>query len=201
MRTIFILAITFIISISGIHAPAQTVEEIAAKINRPMPVTGLMNVRAQLERLANTPYAGWLTLYYLAYADVELSFRVENATQKEQYIREAQSCLDNIKDGDRSEVETLRAYSYFALMAIDPGTNGPKYAADIIPCFEKALKYNPANPRAILLHAVFQNKMSEMMGSQYKEFDADIIRSKELFEKQDTTPAKPYWGYELLKKD
>ena len=198
MKAIVILAATLII---GINASAQTMEEIARQINSPMSTPDLMSIRSQLERLSKAPTTDWLMFYYLAYVDVELSFRVENAAQKQQYISEAQSYIDKIKDGDKSEVETLHGYSYFALMAIDPKTNGPKYATDIISCFEKALKANPDNPRAVLLNAVFRSNMSKMMGSQYKEFETDIIRSKELFEKQDTTSTKPYWGYRLLQRD
>lgn len=195
MKTMVIFAAIIILSL---NASAQTLEDIAQKINRPMATPELMTVRAQLERLYTASSADWLAMYYLAYADVELSFRTENVNQKVQYIDEAQSCLNKIKDGDRSEIETLRGYSYFALMAIDPRTNGPRYAVDIISSYEKALKANPDNPRAILLNAVFRNNMSKAMGSQYKEFEADIIRSKELFVAQDTTSVKPSWGSQFF---
>ncbi|MDR1356131.1 MAG: hypothetical protein LBJ58_00495 [Tannerellaceae bacterium] len=195
MRTIVIFAASIIISLS---ASAQTTEEIFQKINVPMATPELVAARAQLERLSTAPQANPSAMYYLAYADLELSFRVGDDNQKAQYIEEAQKYLDKIKDVDKSEVETLRGYSYFALMAIDPRTNGPKYAPDIISCYEKALKANPVNPRAILLNAVFRNNMAKSMGRRYKEFEADVIRSRELFAAQDTTSAKPYWGGMLL---
>ncbi|MDR1343862.1 MAG: hypothetical protein LBJ39_00775 [Tannerellaceae bacterium] len=197
MRTIVIFAAIIILSI---NASAQTLEEIVQKINLPMATSELIATRAQLERLSAAPQADRSAIYYLAYADVELSFRMENDNQKAQYIDEAQKYLDKIKDGDKSEIETLRGYSYFALMAIDPRTNGPKYAPDIIACYEKALKANPDNPRAFLLNAVFRSNMAKAMGGQYKEFEADVIRSRELFAAQDTTSLKPYWGTVLLRR-
>ena len=195
MKTISIFAASLILCIS---ADAQTLDEIARKINRPMATSGLMSTRAQLERLSAAPSANWLILYYLAYADIELSFRVENVDQKVQYIQEAQTLLAKIEDGDLSETETLLGYSYFALMAIDPRTNGPKYAAPIIACYEKALKVNTANPRAVFLNALLRNNMAQAMGGRYKEFESDIARSKELFALQDTTSVKPYWNAHFL---
>lgn len=88
MKTMVIFAATIILSL---NASAQTLEDIAQKINRPMATPELMTVRAQLERLSTASPADWLAMYYLAYADVELSFRTENVNQKVQYIDEAQS--------------------------------------------------------------------------------------------------------------
>ncbi len=198
MKTILIFTASIILCI---NVSAQTLEEIAQKINRPMATSELMATRAQLERLSTMSSVDWLTIYYSAYADIELSFRVENINQKVQYIDEAKAYLDKIKGGDKSEIETLRGYSYFALMAVDPQTNGPKYATDIIACYEKALKANPDNPRAILLNAIFRNNMSKAMGTRYKEFETEVIRSKELFALQDTTSIKPYWGSTFLKTE
>jgi hypothetical protein len=195
MKTILIFATSLVLCI---NASAQTLDVIAQRINRPMATSELLATRAQLERLSAAPPANWLIGYYLAYADVELSFRVENVNQKVQYIHEAQTCLAQIEDGDLSETETLLGYSYFALMAIDPRTNGPKYAAHIIACYEKALKANPGNPRAVFLNAIFRNNMAQATGSRYKEFETDIARSKELFALQDTTSVKPYWRAHFL---
>ena len=195
MKTILIFAASFMLCV---NASAQTLDAIVQKINRPMATSELLATRSQLERLSATPPVKWPILYYLAYADVELSFRVENVNQKIQYIHDAQIRLAQIEDGDLSETETLLGYSYFALMAIDPRTNGPKYAADIIACYEKALKANPGNPRAVFLNAIFRNNMAQAIGSRYKEFETDIARSKELFALQDTTSAGPYWNAHFL---
>jgi hypothetical protein len=197
MKTIVIFAAIMALVM---HVSAQTTEEIAQKINRPAPTPELVTARAQLERLCTDSAANWLTFYYFAYTDIELSFRVEDVNQKLQYIREAQHCLSKIKDGDRSEVETLRGYSCFALMAIDPAVNGPKYAAEIIVHYETALKANPSNPRAVLLNAIFRQNMAKSMGGAYNDLEADIARSRKLFASQDTTASKPCWGSIYLPK-
>lgn len=191
MKTIVILAVNLFIFISSW---AQSLDEIALRINRPTGTSELMAARAQLERMSSQPEADWLTFYYLAYADLELSFRMENTEHRSQYINEAQNYLKKINGGDKSEVETLRGYVYFALMAIDPATNGPKYYTDIISCYSKALDANPDNPRALLLNAIFMNNMTKSMGGQYKQFEADVVRSRELFEKQDSISVNPHWG-------
>jgi hypothetical protein len=191
MKKLMILAASLLLTV---NASSQTIEALAQKINRPLPVSELMTARAQLERLCTDSAANWLTFYYLAYADIELSFRVENADQKLQYIKEAQDYLLKINDGDKSEVETLRGYAYFALMATNPGENGPRYAQDILACLGKALQINPDNPRAILINAIFKDNMYKSMGSQYKEFETDMNRCRELFAARDTSSVTPSWG-------
>jgi hypothetical protein len=177
------------------HVSSQTLEQIARKINHPIPTSELQAIRAQLERLCTAdPGADGLFFYYLAYADIELSFRVEGESLRSQYLTDAQKYLDQIVGGDESEVETLRGYWYFALMAIDPKVNGPKYASRIVGCYEKALKRNPDNPRAVLLYAVFKDNMRKSLGGKYDGLEADIVRARELFAAQDTLSVHPHWG-------
>jgi hypothetical protein len=177
------------------HVSSQTLEQIARKINHPLPASELQAVRAQLERLcANQPGADWLSSYYLAYADIELSFRVESENLKLQYLADAQAYTDKIVGGDESEVETLRGYWCFALMAIDPKVNGPKYASRIIGCYEKALKRNPDNPRAVLLYAIFKDNMRRSLGGRYDGLEADMARARKLFAEEDTLSVRPHWG-------
>ncbi|MDR2681359.1 MAG: hypothetical protein LBC47_11185 [Tannerella sp.] len=197
MKKLIILAASLLLAF---NASSQTIEALAKKINRPLPTTELMTARAQLERLCTDTAANWLTLYYLAYADIELSFRMENTEQKLLYIKEAQDCLLKINGGDVSEVETLRGYAYFALMAINPAENGPRYAQDILACLGKALQINPDNPRAVVINAIFKNNMYKSMGSRYKEFETDMNRCRKLFDGQDTTSVKPCWGSVYLEQ-
>ena len=195
MKTV---TISILMAIST-FASAQTLEQIASKLNRPMPTVELRELRNQAERLCVNSSPDWLDYYYVAYADIELSFRTTNEQEKTQYLNDAQNYLSKIADGDRSEISTLQGYWYFALMALDPRVNGPKYASSIISCYEKALKINPDNPRAILLYAIFKNRMEKSMGGEYKELSSDIERAQKLFNAQDTLSKKPYWGGSLFK--
>lgn len=180
-------------------ASAQRLEQIASKLNRSMPTVELRELRNQAERLCVNSSPGWLNYYYVAYADIELSFRTTNEQEKRQYLNDAQNYLSKITDGDKSEVSTLQGYWYFALMALDPRVNGPKYTSNIISCYEKALKINPENPRAIVLYAIFKNRMEKSMGGAYKEFSSDIECAQKLFNAQDSLSGKPCWGSSLFK--
>lgn len=157
-------------------------------------------IRSRFERITATEPAYWLPIYYQALTDIELSFRMEDLKDKEQYLADGDACLEKIKklkvDGDkeRSEINTLRGYLYFAKMAIDPGANGPKYAGIVMSYYGEALKQNPENPRAILLNAYFQNNMSAYMGGSYPQFNADIEKATALFDKENQDSVMPHWG-------
>ncbi len=156
--------------------------------------------RSRFERLAGANAADWLPWYYVAYVDIELSFRVTDPAEKQQYLQDAETCLDMLKKlkitdpKALSEVNMLRGYRYFALMAIDPATNGPRYAGVVAEYYGEALKQNPDNPRAIFCNAQFQHQMAAFMGGAYKLFDADIERAQILFASEAKDTVSPHWG-------
>lgn len=163
-------------------------------------VSDLKQVRLQFERLSVMDPTAWIPYYYLAYIDIELSFYVTDGKEKLQYLEESQTYLDKLKKmkitdpKELSEISTLRGYWYFAQMAINPATNGPRYSGVIINCYREALKLNPDNPRAIFLNAHFQQNMARFMGSSYPQFDKDIEKAQSLFENESTETVLPHWG-------
>lgn len=161
----------------------------------------LMETRNRLQRELQTSEATWITNYNLAYADILMTFGLKDDAMKLHLLDEAESYLSQLEDreeADLSEVEALKAFRYLSLMNINPSVNGPKYAAGITVALEKAKKLNPDNPRAIILWAMYQKNMAAFMHQDYKEYDTEMARAKDLLLKQDSTKQVPLWGMQFV---
>ena len=176
---------------------AQDLGPVVQKVNNAKEVSELIQVRSQLERFIVAQPQLWLAQYYLAYVDVQLSFRVPDKSEKSQYLSEAETYLNTIselKDTDKSEIYTLKGLRLYALIASDPQTNGPKYSGEIINDYETALGINPDNPRAVILSALFKNDMAKFMHQTYEDFPKDVDKAATLFANENKTGLTPTWG-------
>jgi hypothetical protein len=196
-----------------INVAASTVYAQEDALNRQLTtaVTSLDNARSteELQEARNlfqrihTVYPDdWTSCYYQAYINLTLSFRT-NGDAKQKLIEEAEADIDklkrmkNVSKEARSEISTLNGYYYYALMSVDPQTNGPKYTSNVISSYAEALALNPQNPRAILLNAYFQRNLSSFMGRTYTDFESDKAKAKELYEQEDKTSVMPHWWVEI----
>ena len=174
-------------------------EAAVARLDTVSSAGGLKEVRKEFERLYAAEAAGWLPVYYLAYTDISLLFFPARDAEKEQYRNEAETCLDQLAkmklpDAVRSEVAALKGYGYYAQVALDPAANGPKYAGIILSCFAEALRLNPANPRAILLNALFRKHMAAFLHQEYGAYAAEVQRADSLFDAESRSALVPRWG-------
>ena len=187
---------------------AQDLVPVVQNVNNATDVSGLIQVRSQLERFILAQPQQWLAEYYLAYVDVQLSFRVPDKNEKSQYLSEAETSLNNLsalKETDKSEIYTLKGFRLYALIASDPQTNGPKYSGEIMNAYGTALGINPNNPRAVILSALFKNDMAKFMHQGYDNFQKDVDKAATLFANESKTVLTPTWGqnwvdYALNKK-
>lgn len=196
MKTIssIMFTLSFVVTVN-----AQSIEEIAAKINRPCSTAELATTRASLEKLCSENDVDWLPLYYMVYTDLSLFFRTENTNTKLNYLQDAKKYLGQIKGGNASEVETLQGYWYMALITTNAHEYGAKYASQAISNFENAISLNPENPRAIILNAIFKSNMQKSLGGNYPKFNDDMQRAYTLLTQTDTTTLLPHWGQEFYK--
>jgi hypothetical protein len=187
---------------------AQDLGPVVQNVNKATDVSGLIQVRSQLERFVMAQPQQWLAEYYLAYVDVQLSFRVPDKNEKSQYLSEAETSLNKLsalKETDKSEIYTLKGFRLYALIASDPQTNGPKYSGEIMNAYGTALGINPNNPRAVILSALFKNDMAKFMHQAYDNFQKDVDKASTLFANESKTVLTPTWGkywvdYALNKK-
>jgi len=196
MKTIKSLLCVLFIMVSVITS-AQDLGPLVQNVNKATDVSELIQVRSQLERFIVAQPQQWLAEYYLAYVDVQLSFRVPDKSEKSQYLSEAETYLNTLselKETDKSEIYTLKGFRLYALIASDPQTNGPKYSGEIINDYETALGINPNNPRAVILSTLFKNDMAKFMHQPYENFQKDVDKAVVLFAAENTTLLTPTWG-------
>lgn len=201
MKTSILLAVVLLFNIGTITSQTNSaVEKAVEKVDQAQTLEDWKQCRNQFERLAVMEADNWLPAYYMIYTDIKLSFWSENGTEKERYLEEAKNYLEKIKkmkltdNKIRSEINTIRGYIYYALMALNPSVNGPRYTGLVIDCYSDALKLNPENPRAILLNAYFQKSLAAFMNSNYNTFEDDLKKAYILLEKEDKHNAFPHWG-------
>ena len=176
---------------------AQDLGPVVQNVNNAKEVSELIQVRSQLERFIVAQPQLWLAQYYLAYVNVQLSFRVPDKNEKSKYLSEAETSLNTLsalKETDKSEIYTLKGFRLYALIASDPQTNGPKYSGEIINDYGTALGINPDNPRAVILSALFKNDMAKFMHQTYEDFQKDVDKAASLFANESKTVLTPTWG-------
>ena len=196
MKTIKNVLCVLFIMVSVITS-AQDLGPVVQKVNNAKEVSELIQVRSQLERFIVAQPQLWLAQYYLAYVNVQLSFRVPDKNEKSKYLSEAETSLNTLsalKETDKSEIYTLKGFRLYALIASDPQTNGPKYSGEIINDYETALGINPNNPRAVILSALFKNDMAKFMHQAYENFQKDVDKAASLFALESKTTLNPTWG-------
>jgi hypothetical protein len=178
-------------------ASAQDLTPVVQNVNKAKDVSELIQVRSQLERFIVAQPQQWLAGYYLAYVDIQLSFRVQTKEEKLQYLDEAEIYLNKIselKETDKSEIYTLKGFRLYALIASDPQTNGPKHSGEIFNNYGTALGINPNNPRALILSALYKNDMAKFMHQSYDKFQNDVDKAAALFAAENSTLLTPTWG-------
>lgn len=180
---------------------AQDLTRVVEDIRKANTENEYVQARNQLERLCMVNPKEWLAHYYLAYTDVQLSFRASSKEEKMKYINDAQTYLKKLSDmleADVSEVYTLKGFRLYALIASDPQSNGPRYFGEITLSYEKALGVNSNNPRAIMLLALFKNDMAKFMNKSYENFNQDMEKAATLFAGESAMALTPSWGKEWL---
>ncbi|ALW85714.1 hypothetical protein AUC43_11820 [Hymenobacter sedentarius] len=128
---------------------AATIAELDAA-----PAAALPATIAKLERAASAKPADWLPRYYQARGYVKMSFAAKDGEQKEKFLDQAQTALDQaqkLPGADKAELLVLQAYLYQGRIQVSPMTRGPVFTGRVHEALEQALGLSPNNPRALLV--------------------------------------------------
>ena len=213
MKTIQFLFFTLLaaVCLSGLSAQAQTTRdamyekamtETLAQLDSAQNIVQLQQCKNRFERIAQKYTGEWLPLYYAAYCGVNSVFFDMKSAQNEALLTEADGRIEKLQQfpqADPSELNTLQAYLYTAMVALNPQVNGRKYSGDIIRLYEQAIKENPENPRPVILLADFEQHLPDFMKSDKRNPDEEYAKARALFEKEQPNIEKPYWGKYFLK--
>ena len=160
-----------------------------------------METVAELKRLeALFPGESWLTDYYLALYEVQMSVGKKD---NQSVLKEAKDRIAKLKAdkrADLSEVYTLEGYYYYALISTNPEENGKTYYKSVVDAYNRALAVKPDNPRANMLLTVFKLNMSKALGTKVKaeELPATLQKMETALKSEDKSSVNPHWGDNTL---
>lgn len=156
---------------------------------------------AELKRIAAVYPDEWITYYYTALYEIQQTF-AGSSENNEELLNDAMIHIDMLKNNnksDKSEISTIEGYYYYALIASNPKKNGQIYYKNVLEAYQKALKYNPENPRAQLLLLIFQLNMAAHMGnSDQGDISGKLIEIESLLKKEEDSYLNPSWGEKTL---
>lgn len=171
-----------------------------AQVDTAKTAIGYQNAQTHFETLAKTNRSAWLAHYYAAYSTNLAA--IKSKAEPEQRDALFDKAMAHIAKADSlqpksSEIYALKAYIVFMQMAVYP----TKRAMEMIPqsnmLLDKALAFDPQNPRAYLLKGQISFYVPEMFGGSKEEAKKSLLTAKEKFEAAVRPDSYlPSWGKE-----
>lgn len=163
-------------------------------------IDGLQIAVNGFERIGSVETNRWEPQYYAAFGYLMMSTREQDPEKKDVFIDLAMASVNKAKDiaSNESEIIALEGFALMMRVSVDPGSRGPLLAGLSVQSFEKALKLDPGNPRALVLLARMQFGTAQFFGSQTTEACETLDRAIEKFEasRSDNVLA-PQWGKQM----
>ena len=154
---------------------------------------------AMFERIAAAEKGNWLPSYYVALVNTTEAFQTKDKEKINALLTKAQAALD-IADGispDNAELLVMQAMIHTAWIVYDPMNNGMKLSAKVMDIYDKALKLDPENPRAVFGKAEFEIGGARYFGTDTKPMCDEVARAVTLFANfKPETAFHPHWGKE-----
>ncbi|APY09219.1 hypothetical protein BWZ20_13305 [Winogradskyella sp. J14-2] len=152
------------------------------------------------ERISKAEEDEWLPNYYIAQMNSLKSWNEKDETVLKAQLEKAQVHLDiamTKSDKDNSELIVMQAQIYTNWVAYDGATYGMKYAGKIAELYAKAVKLDPANPRAAFGKADWEMGSAKYFGQDTAPFCKEIEAAIELFDTfKPQSDFHPNWGKE-----
>ncbi|MES2486738.1 MAG: hypothetical protein V4581_12430 [Bacteroidota bacterium] len=152
---------------------------------------------ALFERIAAAEKNNWLPSYYVALVNTTEAFQTKDKEKINALLTKAQAAQD-IADGispDNAELLVMQAMIHTAWIVYDPMNNGMKLSAKVIDIYNKAIKLDPKNPRAVFGKAEFEIGGAKYFGTDTKPMCDEVARAVTLFANfKPETAFHPSWG-------
>jgi tetratricopeptide (TPR) repeat protein len=193
--------ISFLFAIGGAHANdnkyIETMQKNIQAVYEAATVAEFQAAVNAFERIAQVENTRWEPQYYTAFGYLMICSREQDAGKKDQAIDRALAALEKAKSlaPEESEIIALEGFALMMRVSVDPATRGPQFAGLAVQSYEKALKYNPENPRALVLLAQMQYGTAQFFGSSTVEACETLRNAVGKFDtyKSDNVLA-PQWG-------
>jgi hypothetical protein len=150
-----------------------------------------------LERIGNAEKTKWEPFYYSAFGYLMIANREKDAARKDQFLDLSEAALAKAKEINEteSEIVALDGFIQMIRVTIDPASRGPKFSAQAMQLFGKAIAMNPENPRALALMAQMQFGTAKFFNAPPTEACATNNKAIEKFlSYQSSNPLAPVWG-------
>ena len=150
----------------------------------------------QFERLANFKKDDWLPRYYHALCLIQQSWSA-SAQERPIQLKAAEASIKaaDALSPNNSEIVTLEGYLYYAMILIDPMSNGPVYVPKSTATFQKAMQLDPTNPRPPYLMGQNTYFTPDQWGGGMENAKPNLLKAKALFDTfKPASEFHPNWG-------
>lgn len=163
---------------------AETIEELQPAVNA-------------LDRIAHAEKTKWEPYYYSAFGSLMMANRSTEAAKKDVYLDAALAAIESGKkiNSIESELIALEGFVHMIRVTVDPATRGQQYSSLAFQTYNKALRLNPENPRALSLLAQMQLGTARFFGASTEEACGTAKKALEKFNAfKSENPLAPVWG-------
>ncbi len=193
---IIIMVTTSFVGRSQNQALENAINEGLTLLDSAKTMADMQAAVSKFQRIAMVEPSRWEPLYYLAYAQTNMSFWERDGDTKDKILDQAETNLNKSIElnGDKSELLALQGFIYQGRIQVSP-MRGMTYSQKAAEVLEKALEENPENPRAQFLLAQNIYFTPKMFGGGAKNALPEFLKAKEKFDKENgKTGITPKWG-------
>lgn len=201
----FALFLSFVSAVFGQEPAYQKVMRTEiAKLDQADSLHKFQQAANAFSRISQLNQNEWQPYYYgaLAYIYQGLDGSL-SVTKKDEALKKAEELIKKAEGiaPDNSEIVTLEGFKIMAEVSADPGSRGQSLSGAVLSTFGKALKIDPANPRAALLMAQMEFGMAQFFHSGTEKACGLVKQSQLAFAAQNKELLKaalmPTWGKSL----
>lgn len=153
------------------------------------------------ERIATAEKDKWEPLYYMAFGTIMIANAEKDLARKDQLLDRAMEAVTNAKAiaPNESELYALEGFVLMMKVTVDVQTRGMTLSPKAMQSYEKALKLNRENPRAMALMAQMQFGTARFFNSpptEACELNAKAEQSMKVYKSDN--PLAPVWGASMI---
>ncbi|MBB1138641.1 tetratricopeptide repeat protein [Myroides sp. WP-1] len=156
---------------------------------------------AVLERISDAKPADWIPVYYQVLINITQGFQNPRSETVASIVEQNRMLIERWLDKKDDEWYVLQGMNETLDLMTDPMNKGMSQSPIIIAAYQKAIKLDSDNPRAVYSLANFYLNSSKFMKIDEEQCIKDLRRSIELFDQQkEQEPFYPSWGREWALK-
>lgn len=130
-----------------------SMEKIIASMDTANSTESYRSIANSFERIANAETKEWLPDYYIAFCYIIMANMEKNNDKVDDDCDKADGYLDkaDLISANNSEIYSLKSWSASSRIRVNPMIRGQKYGPVSAELNQKAMKFDPTNPRPYYL--------------------------------------------------